>query len=59
MIWKTNNGLGQEVTWYDKEEIDRILDRISSKCDKFIPEYFGILVEIERLKMNSYEPSMY
>lgn len=52
MIWKTTNGLGQPVTWYDKEEIDRILDRIASKCDKFIPEHFGILLEIERIKMN-------
>lgn len=52
MIWKTTNRCGQEETWYDKEEIDRILNRIASKCDKFIPEYFGILLEIERIKMN-------
>ena len=26
MIWKTTNGLGQEVTWYSEDEIMRDLD---------------------------------
>lgn len=25
MIWKTTNGLGQEVTWYSIEEIKKIM----------------------------------
>jgi hypothetical protein len=24
MIWKTTNGLGQEVTWYDQQEIEQM-----------------------------------
>jgi hypothetical protein len=50
MIWKTTNGLNQEVTWYSKEEVFNILNKISSKCDKFVPEYFRIKLEIEEIK---------
>lgn len=50
MIWKTTNGLGQEVTWYSKKEVCNILDKISSKCDKFVPEYFRIKLEIKKIK---------
>ena len=24
MIWKTTNGLNQEVTWYDQQEIEQM-----------------------------------
>ena len=50
MIWKTTNALGQEVTWYSKEEVCNILDKISSKCDGFVYEYFRIKLEIEEIK---------
>ena len=50
MIRKTTNALGQEVTWYSKEEVFNILNKISSKCDKFVPEYFKIKLEIEKIK---------
>ena len=26
MIWKTTNGLGQEVTWYSEDELKKIKD---------------------------------
>ena len=26
MIWKTTNGLNQEVTWYDQQELNKIKD---------------------------------
>ena len=25
MIWKTNNGLGQDVTWYSEDEYNTLL----------------------------------
>lgn len=31
MIWKTTNALGQEVTWYDQQEIEQM-----DKNTKFI-----------------------
>ena len=30
MIWKTTNGLGQEVTWYSIECIQEVIDLVSS-----------------------------
>ena len=30
MIWKTTNGLGQEVTWYSIERIKEVIDLVSS-----------------------------
>ena len=29
MIWKTTNGLGQEVTWYSNNEVERALAKIN------------------------------
>jgi hypothetical protein len=29
MIWKTTNGLGQEVTWYSEDEIKRLNDLLN------------------------------
>lgn len=28
MIWKTTNGLGEEVTWFSKDEVKNILKEI-------------------------------
>lgn len=30
MIWKTTNGLGQEVTWYSIERIEEVINLVSS-----------------------------
>lgn len=34
MIWKTTNGLGQEVVWYSEDEYNKI-----NKCLKDIEEF--------------------
>ena len=28
MIWKTTNALGQEVTWYSKDEYNKLLNAL-------------------------------
>ena len=33
MIWKTTNGLGQEVTWYDAEELNKIKYKLYLQCN--------------------------
>ena len=30
MIWKTNNGLGQEVVWYSEDEYNTLLDEYNT-----------------------------
>ena len=30
MIWKTTNGLGQEVTWYSIERIQEVIELVES-----------------------------
>ena len=36
MIWKTTNGLGQEVTWYSESWVNKIRDIILNytECDE-------------------------
>jgi hypothetical protein len=29
MIWKTTNGLGQEVTWYSEDEVKHLNDLLN------------------------------
>lgn len=35
MIWKTTNGLGQEVTWYSEDEYNRLKEKLE-KIDWYL-----------------------
>ena len=34
MIWKTTNGLGQEVTWYSAEKVRNIIEKIQNEMSE-------------------------
>lgn len=46
MIWKTTNGLGQEVTWYDQQEIEQ-MDKKHLKFIKAIEDLQTIKEKLE------------
>ena len=41
MIWKTTNGLGQEVTWYSEDEVERYKNLLYQAL-KMIDELEGL-----------------
>ena len=49
MIWKTTNGLNQEVTWYSIEEIEQ-MDKKHIKFIKAIEDLRTIIMKSESTK---------
>ena len=50
MIWKTTNGLGQEVTWYSEGEYRRLwhaLDDAKDLLEEYL-KWYGANNEVER-----------
>lgn len=43
MIWKTTNGLGQEVTWYSEDEVKKIKDTLQKAIDPDTKEHERII----------------
>lgn len=63
MIWKTTNGLGQELVWYSEDEYNKLKEKLDwfEKCHKDLDNYipairmgeFGYIKKSEVLDVNS------
>jgi hypothetical protein len=49
MIWKTTNGLGQEVTWYDQQEIEQ-MDKKHTKFITALADLYKVIFKSESTK---------
>ena len=49
MIWKTTNGLGQEVTWYSIEEIEQ-MDKKHTKFITALADLYKVIFKSESTK---------
>ena len=49
MIWKTTNGLGQEVTWYDQQEIEQ-MDKKHKKFITALADLYKVIFKSESTK---------
>ena len=49
MIWKTTNGLGQEVTWYSIEEIEQ-MDKKHTKFITALADLYKVIFKTESTK---------
>lgn len=49
MIWKTTNGLGQEVTWYDQQEIEQ-MDKKHLKFITALADLYKVIFKSESTK---------
>lgn len=43
MIWKTINALGQEVTWYSEDEVQKIKNTLQKAIDPDIKDHERII----------------
>jgi hypothetical protein len=49
MIWKTTNALGQEVTWYDQQEIEQ-MDKKHTKFITALADLYKLIFKSESTK---------
>lgn len=49
MIWKTTNGLNQEVTWYDQQEIEQ-MDKKHLKFITALADLYKVIFKSESTK---------